>query len=896
MSIKITASGSLLLMAVLVFSISDIRQPKEYYRDSWEQYLTDKYQKVPEGAGKPDMAALQNYYMTIDPELKCVPSERLYSAYMQTKELLLQKESKNSATDLEWIETGSNMGGRTRAIMWDPNDPDGTKVWAGSVTGGLWYNNDIYNDSFEWQPVNDFWPGLSVSCIVSDPNDPMIFYAGTGEYQTARIIYRESSGVGIGIWKSTDGGETWDIISSTEDFKYISDMKFRDENGISVLYAGVVSGYYHGINFQSVPSDGLYRSTNGGNTWVQVLPNIIGENLPYAPADLEIGPTGRIFVGTMKNLDGNGGASILYSDLGSAGTWTLFDDYEAIIQNDPYYNIPDRIIIACAPSNANRVYALVGAGWINSSNFNYAEGRYILKSNNGGLSWTEANLPGGNPDWATLSWHAFAAAVSPTNSNKLYVGGLDIWKSTNGGDSWSKVSDWTLMYSGGGDEYVHCDQHAKLYKENSSSEMLLSNDGGVFYTDNAYSNNPVFQEKNKNYNTLQFYTCAIYPVAGVNYFVGGLQDNGTLLYTGEPLDINDMIDINDGAYCFFDKTEPNIMITSTIFNVYKIFYNWEPYDDTGIDETGVFINPADYDSENNILYANAVKFNGTYPNQILRITGIPDNPVSQLISLPVSLNSFFSHVKVSPFSPDGTTTFFLGSQNGRLFRVNNAQINPVVTEIGSDDFPVAYLSSLAFGGSEDTLLVTFSNYGVPSVWQSYSGGTSWEDISGNLPDMPIRWSLYHPQDSKRAMLATEIGIWSTNDASLGDVIWEPDAGMPNVRIDMLQMRTSDNTVLAATHGRGLLYTTWNLYPSTDLAETSLLEVNVYPNPANDFIRIEIGNAHQADICIISQDGRLVYKDVVRNNEKIDVRNMPTGIYLVTVSIENRKAIVKLVVF
>ena len=267
-----------------------------------------------------------------------------------------------------------------------------------------------------------------------------------------------------------------------------------------------------------------------------------------------------------------------------------------------------------------------------------------------------------------------------------------------------------------------------------------------------------------------------------------------------------------------------------------------------------------------------------------------------MISLPVSLNSFFSHVRVSPFSPDGTTTLFLGSQNGRLFRVNNAQINPVVTEIGCDDFPVAYLSSLAIGGSEDTLLVTFSNYGIPSVWQSFNGGTYWEDISGNLPDMPIRWSLYHPQDSKRVMLATEIGIWSTNDASQVNVIWEPDAGMPNVRIDMLQMRTSDNMVLAATHGRGLMYTTWNLYPSTALAEFSPLEVNVFPNPASDFIRVEIGDAHQADISMISQDGLLVYKGVIRGNEKIDVRNVPTGIYLVTVFTEGRKSIGKLVVY
>jgi hypothetical protein len=351
----------------------------------------------------------------------------------------------------------------------------------------------------------------------------VIFYAGTGECQTARLIYRESSGVGMGIWKSTDGGETWNILPSTEDFKYISDLKIRNENGLSVLYAGVVSGFYLGINFQSEPSDGLYRSTDGGETWSQVLPNIDWEDHPYAPADIEIGPEGRIFVGTMKNLEGKGGATILYSDAGTSGTWTVFDDYEEIIQNDPQYNIPDRVILACAASNANRVYALIGAGWLNSTDFNYSIGRYILRSNNCGQSWTQKNLPGGNVEWATLSWHALAAAVSPTNSNKVYVGGLDVWKTINGGDSWSKVSDWTLMYTGGGDEYLHCDQHLKLYKKNSSSEMLLSNDGGVFFTENAYSDNPVFQEKNRNYNTLQFYTCAIYPVPGLFFLSAGFR-------------------------------------------------------------------------------------------------------------------------------------------------------------------------------------------------------------------------------------------------------------------------------------------------------------------------------------------------------------------------------------
>ncbi|MCD4745922.1 MAG: PKD domain-containing protein [Bacteroidales bacterium] len=798
-------------------------------REKFEKFISEEYKKIPnlskeelkqiQKPDRPDIAAMQNYFMTIDPELKRVPTERLKEAFKQTRNLWQKRNLKAGINALEWNEVSSNMGGRTRAVMWDPNDAQGKKVWAGGVTGGLWYNNNITSTNSSWTPVNDFWDNITISCITYDPNDTQTFYVGTGEAQTSVIIYRESSGVGIGIWKTTDGGNTWDLLPSTEDFKYITDIEVRDENGNSIVYAGVVSGEYHGTQHQSQPSDGLYRSTNDGQSWEQVLPNITGQTETYAVADIEIGAGGRIFIGSMRNLNDHGGATILYSDNGTIGSWTIYDDYVSIIQNDPTYYVPGRVIIASAPSDENIVYALIGAGYINgSTGFTYSKGCHIIRSDNKGATWTAKSIPDNDPGWASLAWHAFTAGVDPNDPNSLFIGGLDVYKSTNGGNSWSHLSDWALMYYGGGDDYVHADQHAQIFKNGSSDEVLFGSDGGIFYTSNGSSYDPVFEEKNKNLSTLQFYTCDIYPVAATNYFVGGLQDNGTLLYQGSPLDINDMIDGGDGSYCFFDEDEPLIMITSTYYNNYTIFYNWN-YQTSMYENCGVFINPADYDSEMNTLYANAVTFSGGYMNKILRISNIPNYPNSQFVNLNTGLNVYFSHIKVSTYAPVGTSTLFVGSQTGKLFKVENAHATPQVTEIGSNNFPPAYISCVAIGGSEDTILVTFSNYGVPSVWQTYDGGNSWDMKEGNLPDMPVRWAVYHPQNSLQALLATEIGVWSTNDLSENDVVWEPDInGFANVRVDMLQLREADNTVLAATHGRGFFYATYDYNPAIPNAD------------------------------------------------------------------------------
>ena len=814
--------GPLLVATVLIFSIKLFRSPEKRIvdRQAYEEFLLEQYQGLPQFSEEklkatpkpehPDLAAFQDYFMTLDPELGRVPTERLKSAFQETRAIRAKYGSGPKVSVIEWEGTPSNMGGRTRALMIDPRDPSGDKVWAGGVTGGLWYNNDITDDNSLWVPVDDFWDNLVVSCIAYDPNNPDLFYVGTGEAFTAVTIYRESSGRGMGIWKSTDGGTTWSSLPSAENFAYVTDIALRNEGGLSVMYAGVVSGVYHGLH-ESYPSDGLYRSPDGGDTWEQVLPDITGHSEPYAPSDIEIGSDGRIYVGTMKNLNGVGGATLLFSDEGSSGSWTVFDDYVGIIESDSHYPIPGRVMLACAPSDENIVYAVIGSGFLNPYGFNLSYGNYILRSVDRGETWSQTNIPPNNRwgNWATLAWHALIIKVDPNDPNTVWIGGLDVNKSTDAGESWSHLSDWALMYSGGGDRYVHADQHAIAFKPGSSDEIIFANDGGIFYTAEGTSSQPTFVEKNKGYNTLQYYTCAIHPDAGMKHYLGGLQDNGTLLYEDAPLDINDMVSGGDGAFCFYNKIHPNLFITSYYYNRYFVFVDGLEVNYIGDYFSGIFINPADYDFKMNTLYANATTFDGNYLNMILRIRELPMTPQGDFLWLNTGTNVPFSHVKVSPHSAQGSTTLFLGTQSGRLYRVENAQATAEVTEIGGIDFPAGNISSIGVAGSDDTLLVTFSNYGVSSVWQTYDGGLSWQEREGNLPDMPVRWAIYHPQDVRRGMLATEIGVWTTDNLDQEDVLWLPAVeGLANVRVDMLQIRDIDNTVLAATHGRGLFTATY----------------------------------------------------------------------------------------
>jgi hypothetical protein len=750
--------------------------------------LTPQQIKKMDKRDRPDLAWEQDFLRTLDPATGKPERQRLYQ-YMASVSTGAQAGLTPGGTSSNpWTERGPNdIGGRTRALLWDPNSSN--KVWAGGVTGGLWYNNDITSSSSTWNKVNDFWDNIAVTAIAADPNNPDTMYVGTGEG------WGVGASIGGGIWKSTDGGSTWNLLTSTttgtSEMFYVNDIIVRDESGSSVVYAAVSRMFYNGV-FHG--DQGLFRSTNHGTSWTQVMPNISGS--PYAPADIELDAGNRIWVGTRRNSFGIGGGTILRSDNGTSWT-TAYTSASG-----------RRVELATAPSDQNYLYALISG---------LSGGSEVLlevkQSTDRGVSWFTRNEPNdadlGIPSTDFTrgqAWYDLIIQVDPNERRTIIAGGIDLFRSTNGGISWTQISKWsnnanlnTLSCP-----LVHADQHQVMFKPGSSEEVIFGTDGGVYYSDtvsSAATNSSAINSRNNGYNVTQFYSAALHPTAGNNHMLAGSQDNGTIKLNSAGIGSGTEVRGGDGAFCFIDQNQSQFQIASYVYNTYykstnggASFFTINILNDQ---TTGSFINPADYDDNQNILFSNRNS------SSIYRVKNVTGSHSSDNFS--ISMGTDASAFKVSPHTTS-SSKLYVGTEGGRVYRITNADgSSPSATRIDGSGFPSGAVSCVQIGGSEDTLLVTFFNYGVNSVWYSTNGGTSWTNKdNSSLPDMPIRWALFNPHVQGEVILATDIGVWYCDNINSGTPTWSrSNNGFANVRVDMLQYRSSDSTVMAATHGRGV---------------------------------------------------------------------------------------------
>lgn len=746
-----------LALSILISGVIAQYKAKEYLEETEEE----RYEN-------PRERAKWEYERIADPATGKIPPDGKYKASLYTyqKQQELYSTMKNSAW-APWVERGPNAdligpsngnirqnastgpgtSGRMRTILVDANDGTGNTVWTAGVAGGVWKSTNFNSGTPTWTNISDAYTNLAVTSIAQDPSNPNIMYFCTGE-----AFFNLDAVQGAGVWKSTDGGNTWTQLASTTGFTYCSKVVV---DGSGNVYVGV--------------NTGLRRSNDGGVTWTNINPTGVSAHC----TDLEISSTGRLHAtfglfATCAYRFTNTPATV------TAGTWT------SATTNAP--TSPERIEIAC---KANTLYALCGDGAGNLTS--------LKRSTDGGANWTNVTIPAGLT--SGQAWYCLAVDINPSNTNQVYAGSLDGFISTDGGTNWTKVTDWVAAPAG---HYVHADHQFALWRD--ANNIYVATDGGIFHSSNAGTS---FISKNDGLRIKQFYSCAIHPTS-TNYFLAGAQDNGSHQFTNPGLGATTEVMGGDGCFVHIDQDQPAFQWVSYVYNNYRTSTNGgATWTSQNIANVGQFVNPTDYDDANNIMYcADAT---GAYRRWTNPQSGGP------AISASINITTFggpVTAVKVaSPFTNHRVYFGVRNATNSRVVYVNNANTiasGSAGTNITGVTLPAnANISCIEFGTSENVIVVTLSNYGVNNVWVTTNGGATWTAVDGDLPNMPVRWAMFYPGDDTRLILATEAGVYATPLINGASTNWYPSVSFPVCATYMLQYRTSDQTIAAATHGRGL---------------------------------------------------------------------------------------------
>ena len=319
-----------------------------------------------------DLAMAQEVEMTRDPVLGYVPREQLREAYRYAERLRKNPGTRAAISNVVWRERGPNHhGGRTRAIMIDPNDPTGHTVWAAGVGGGLWKTTNIDAGAPNWTPIDDFFDNIAISSLAYDAQMPDTMYFGTGEG-----YFNSDAQRGLGVWKSTDGGQTWAPLASTQNSTFYYCYRIKTLGPDTVLVA---------------TQSGLRRSINGGTTWTKVLGGSGVSNTTY---DIEEGADGALYVSVHGGIHKSTNRGQSFSAL-----------------SFPNSGSSERIELAASPADASYIYALTESG---------NQVQAILRSTNAGASWqtrTEPNDADGGIAAGDFSrnqaWYDLTIAADP---------------------------------------------------------------------------------------------------------------------------------------------------------------------------------------------------------------------------------------------------------------------------------------------------------------------------------------------------------------------------------------------------------------------------------------------------------------------------------------------------
>lgn len=768
-----------------------------------------------------------------------------YTEALQQMRLAAQLRGERSN---DWEAIGpKNIGGRTLCLAVNPLDT--SILWAGSASGGLWKSTTAGRGVSAWERVETGFPVLGVSAIALDPTDPDIIYVGTGEVynlenSAPNVAIRTTRGTyGIGILKSTDGGATW---SKSLDWSY-GDLRGVQDIKINPLRPATV---------YAATSEGLLRSYNAGANWQTV------HNLSMA-VDIEINPldTNKIYV-THGSLDDNAASGVFRSTNGGGSFSKLTNGLPS--------SYSGKTLLGVHAGNPDIMYASVGNA------FNQ-EGLY--RTNNGGNTWTKVSTQ----DVCTYQgWYSHDVTVHPSNPNTILWSGIDAWKSTDGGSSVQKKSSWFAWYFGqvpvGGPEgpsnYVHADIHRVYWQENDPNKIYLVTDGGIFVSNDG---GETYEGINGGYQTQQFYANLGNSTTNPDRCIGGMQDNSTAIFTGDPAWTR--VIGGDGECAAISPLDDQVMYGSSQYlNVLKTFDGGETWYGIGSaemnSEQACFNGPFEIaPSDANIMYAGA--------QSLHRSDDAGDNWSNATGPIESNGDPILT-IAIHPTNPDLVycSTAPVYSDQVHLFKVNSG----ISTELTG--LPNRLCMDIAIDPSApETVYAVFAGFNTQHVWRSANGGGSWSAIDNGLPDVPTNTILIDPLQTNHIYVGNDLGVWLSKNGGASWEVYSTDA--PQAMLAMHLSISANRKLRVATHGLGVWQTDLAYVPiSAKEPAQSIVFQSIQPNPAVGRAKVTFALQKEEKVAlkVLDISGKVLWQSTPErlpageHSLPVDLGNLPAGTY------------------
>ncbi|MFQ5536152.1 MAG: glycosyl hydrolase [Gemmatimonadota bacterium] len=680
----------------------------------------------------------------------------------------------------------------------------GTVFYVAAASGGVWKTT---NGGVSFTPVFDDSGVASIGAVAVAPSNSEIVWVGTGEANNQR-----SSSYGNGVYRSLDGGETFQYMGLRTS-QHVGRILVHPTDP-DIVYVAAVGPLWSGGGER-----GVFRTTDGGMTWKLVLP---GENAWTGATDLVMDPTDPdiLYAATLQrerraySYVGGGPGSGIWKSTDGGDTWTR------LTRGLPKADM-GRIGLGLAASQPRTVYAVIESN----------DEAGVYRTDNGGASWKKMS------DQESIPWYFGHIRVDPSNPEVVYHLGVPLSRSVDGGRTWKSAAR----------RGVHVDHHALWINPENPDHLILGNDGGLYVTHDRGES----WEFAVNLPISQFYAVGFdmaEPFFGV---YGGLQDNSTWggptrTRAAQGVFNSDWFRMagGDGFYAAVDPTDPNIAYVESQYG-FLVRYDKRTGDRRPIRpvppegepayrfnwSAPVKISPWDHKT---IYFAANYLFKSPDRGDTWIRLGEDLTRSIDRDSLPM-MGKIPGDDAVSRHQ--GTAVF------SNISTIDISEIQEGLLVTGSDDGTIAISSDdgatwkkqTRFPGVPDTAYVsrvrlskhdpnviyaTFDNHRSndfhPYVIRSTNQGKSWENITHDLPEFgSVRAFAEHHANPDLLFVGTEFAAYVSFDR--GGSWTRLSNGMPPARVDDIKIHPGENTLVIATHGRGIFLVD-DLTPLEKLAE------------------------------------------------------------------------------